>query len=112
MYIHTDTNRVACGKTCVEVGESEKKFSRPEKILRKFKTKKYDEDQCTEVRSKKLAELHAVSTVSYNVTQDGPKPLTSRVLLPWPPLYLEPQLYDIMPSSLNTENMANLINSD
>lgn len=62
MYIHTDINRVECGKTCVEVGESEKKFSRPEKTLRKFKTKKYNEDQCTEVRSKKLAELHAVST--------------------------------------------------
>lgn len=26
----------------MEVGESEKKFSRPEKILKKFKTKKYE----------------------------------------------------------------------
>lgn len=40
MCIHTDTNRVECGKPCVEVGESEKKFSKPEKILRKLKTKK------------------------------------------------------------------------
>lgn len=40
--VYIDTNRVECGKICVKVWESEKKFSRPEKIVRKFKTKKYE----------------------------------------------------------------------